>query len=120
MKKVVFLIGMMVGFASTVFGQYDVVTVSSEDDFTQVDTWYQVKGNDNEYFFYGEENDQEMVKYVKQYIALMGGDIDNPSRVQEIDGILYSSYDDLTGDGTNSTVVLSKYDGLILIYKIEL
>lgn len=117
MKKVVFLIGMMVGFASTVFGQYDVVTVSSMDKF-DLDVWYQVKGEPNEYYFFSSD-DEDMLEYTIEYLEYMGGDIDKPSRIEEIDGITCYVYEGLTGDGTNSTVVVSNDDGLMIIYKVE-
>lgn len=119
MKKVVFLIGMMVGFTTTVFGQYDVVTINSNNDFDYYDTWYKVKGSDNEYYFFGEESDDAMAEYVIEYLDYMGGDIDKPTRVEEIDGVMTYTYEGLDGDGTNSTVMIAFEQGVIGIYKKE-
>ncbi len=119
MKKVVFLIGMMVGFTTTVFGQYDVVTVGPNDDFDFYDTWYQVKGSEGEYYFFGEESDETMAEYVVEYLEYMGGDVDNPTKVEDIDGVLKYIYEGLDGDGTNSTVMIIIEEGVIGICKVE-
>lgn len=119
MKKVVFLIGMMVGFTTTVFGQYDVVTINPNDDFDFYDTWYEIKGSKGEYYFFGEESDDLMSEYVVEYLEYMGGDIDNPTRIEDVDGVLKYIYEDLDGDGTNSTVMIVIEEGVIGIYKKE-
>lgn len=119
MKKVVFLIGMMVGFTSTVLAQYDVVTVSSEEGFEYFDTWYQIKGSKSEYYFFGEESDEGMAEYTVEYLEYMGGDVDNPTRVEEVDNMVRYVYEDLNGDGKKSTVILIIDGGVIGIYKKE-
>lgn len=117
MKKVVFLIGMMVGFASTVFGQYDVVTVSSEDDFTEMETWYQVKGESNEYYFFAEP-DERIDDYIKHFVSYYDGDINNPTLVDKIDGDKYVSFVTDYSDAT-ITVVIGYHKDMISIYMIK-
>ena len=121
MKKVVFLIGMMVVFTSTVLAQYDVVTVSSEEGFEEYDTWYQLGGPEGDYFFFGEYTDEAMTDYVKEFIDYMGGNFDKPTRVEYDGEIEHYIYEDLTGDGTNSIVVVSysEEENTIIIIKSE-
>lgn len=121
MKNVVFLIGMMVGFTSTVFGQYDVVTVSSEEGFEEYDTWYQLGGPKGDYFFFGEYTDEAMIDYVKEYLDYMGGNFNKPTSIEYDGKIEHYIYEGLTGDGTNSIVIVSysKDENTIMIIKTE-
>jgi hypothetical protein len=121
MKKVVFLIWMVMGLSFGSFGQYDVVTVSSENDIDQFDTWYQIKGEVGMYYFFGEFDDVTMVDYVKDYLTEMGGYVDKPTRIEEDGKFTSYVYEELSGDGTNSDVVIcySEEDNTIMILKSE-
>jgi hypothetical protein len=121
MKKVVFLIGMMVGFTTTIFAQYDVVSVSSEEGFEEYDTWYQLGGPKGDYFFFGEYTDEAMTDYIKEYLDYMGGNFDKPTRVEYDGKIEHYIFENLNGDGTNSFVMVtySEEENTILIIKSE-
>jgi hypothetical protein len=115
MKKVVFLIGMMVGFTSTVLAQYDVVTVSSEEGFEDFDTWYQIKGNTSEYFFFAE-NDENMDKYVDHILSHYKCDVKNPTSIENTDGTEYITYYTEYEDLDPTTVVIGYDDESVSIY----
>ena len=121
MKKVVFLIGMVMGLSFGSFGQYDVVTISSEDDIDQFDTWYQIKGTEGMYFFYGEIDDADMYIYIIDYLKYMGTNIDSYSRIEEDGDFVNYIYENLDGDGTNSDVLIcySEKDNIVMILKSE-
>ncbi|MFM1781648.1 MAG: hypothetical protein RLZZ181_423 [Pseudomonadota bacterium] len=121
MKKVVFLIGMVMGLSFGSFGQYDVVTVSSEDGIENFDTWYQVKGEVGMFYFFGEIDDETMDDYIKEYLEYMGGDFSKPTRIDKEDGLVSRVYEGLDGDGTQSTVVVcySEEDNVVSIIKAE-
>ena len=121
MKKVVFLIGMVMGLSFGSFGQYDVVTVSSENDIDQFDTWYQIKGEVGMYYFFGEIDDVTMDEYINIFLKEMGGDVDKPTRIEEDGQFVNYVYEGLNGDGTNSDVVLcySEEDNTVMILKSE-
>ena len=115
MKKVVFLIGMMMGLSFCSFGQYDVVTVSSENDIDQFDTWYQIKGNTSEYFFFAE-NDENMDKYVDHILSHYKCDVKNPTRIENTDGTEYITYYTEYEDLDPTTVVIGYDDESVSIY----
>jgi hypothetical protein len=121
MKKVVFLIGMVIGLSFGSFGQYDVVTVSSENEMDQFDTWYQIKGEVGMYYFFGEIDDVTMDEYINIFLKEMGGDVDKPTRIEEDGQFVNYVYEGLSGDGTNSDVVLcySEEDNTVMILKSE-
>ena len=115
MKKVVFLIGMMLVFTSTVLAQYDVVTVSSEEGFEEYDTWYQIKGNTSEYFFLSE-NDEYMDDYIKYILSHYKCDVDKPTSIENIDGTEYITYYTEYEDLDPTTVVIGYDDESVSIY----
>jgi hypothetical protein len=121
MKKVVFLIGMVMGLSFGSFGQYDVVTVSSENDMDQFDTWYQIKGEVGMYYFFGEFDDPMMNDYVVEYLEYMGSKLDKYTRIEKDGKFINYVYEELSGDGTNSDIVIcySEEDNTIMILKSE-
>jgi len=115
MKKVAFLIAMIV-LSFNSFGQYDVVTVPSEQymvDNLELGTWYQVEGVPGKYYLLSED-DEYMSKYVRDVLNQLGADVDSPSRVEEVDGIVCRIYDNLVYEGIMSTVVVTKDQGLVI------
>jgi len=121
MKKVVFLIGMVMGLSFGSFGQYDVVTVSSENDIDQFDTWYHIKGEVGMYYFFGEFDDPMMNDYVVEYLEYMGSKLDKYTRIEKDGKFINYVYEELSGDGTNSDIVIcySEEDNTIMILKSE-
>jgi len=121
MKKVVFLIGMVMGLSFGSFGQYDVVTVSSDEGIDQFDTWYQIKGEVGMYYFFGEFDDPMMNDYVVEYLEYMGSKLDKYTRIEKDGKFINYVYEELSGDGTNSDIVIcySEEDNTVMILKSE-
>jgi hypothetical protein len=112
---------MVMGLSFGSFGQYDVVTVSSDEGIDQFDTWYQIKGEVGMYYFFGEFDDADMYIYIIDYLKYMGTNIDSYSRIEEDGEFINYVYEGLNGDGTNSDVVLcySEEDNTVMILKSE-
>lgn len=115
MKKVVFLIGMMVGFASTVFGQYDVVTVASISKFEYFETWYKVKGQPNDFYFFSEY-DEDINDYIVYFLNHYGSDITKPTKEELIDGNKCLTFYKDQGDMRPTTIKVSYLDDFVSIH----
>jgi hypothetical protein len=100
MKKVVFLIGMMVGFASTVFGQYEhfdnATIISSRKDAPEMG-WFKYSDTDSTIYLYGTVSD--VTGYAKEYVEWATMDYSVPTYESIKGDRIYRRYDILFNSG---------------------
>jgi hypothetical protein len=115
MKMIVFFTALMICLSSSVFGQYDVVTVTSSSKFEYFETWYKIKGQPNDFYFFSEY-DEDINDYIDYFLNHYGSDIKKPTKEEVIDGHKSLTFYKDQGEMRSTTIKVTYLDDFVSIH----